>query len=243
MSDVGGRVVVVTGATGAAGRAAVLALKDAGATVVAVGRSPQRLSELAAAISGITVEVADVSDQDTVRNLAERIRRRHGSVDGLVQLVGGYRGGAGFAANTQADWRFLENGLIQTLRQMTLVLHDDLVASPAGRALIVSATAVESPSAGSANYAAAKAAAEAWMRALADSFRRLQSGRKDNPVAQKSAATVLLVKALVDDAMRAAAPDRAFPGFTDVDDLAASIVGLWSRSAAAINGARIPLSG
>ena len=243
MSDVGGRVVVVTGATGAAGRAAVRALKDAGATVVAVGRSPQRLSELAAAISGITVEVADVSDQDTVRNLAERIRRRHGSVDGLVQLVGGYRGGAGFAANTQADWRFLENGLIQTLRQMTLVLHDDLVASPAGRALIVSATAVESPSAGSANYAAAKAAAEAWMRALADSFRRLQSGRKDNPVAQKSAATVLLVKALVDDAMRAAAPDRAFPGFTDVDDLAASIVGLWSRSAAAINGARIPLTG
>jgi 3-oxoacyl-[acyl-carrier protein] reductase len=111
MSDVGGRVVVVTGATGAAGRAAVRALKDAGATVVAVGRSPQRLSELAAAISGITVEVADVSDQDTVRNLAERIRRRHGSVDGLVHLVGGYRGGAGFAANTQADWRFLENGL------------------------------------------------------------------------------------------------------------------------------------
>jgi 3-oxoacyl-[acyl-carrier protein] reductase len=243
MSDVGGRVVVVTGATGSAGRAAVRALKDAGATVVAVGRSPQRLSELTAAISGITVEVADVSDQDEVRNLAERIHRRHGSVDGLVHLVGGHRGGAGFAANTQADWRFLENGLIQTLRQMTLVLHDDLVASPTGRALIVSATAVESPSAGSANYAAAKAAAEAWMRALADSFRRLQSGRKDNPVNQTSAATILLVKALVDDAMRAAVPDRAFPGFTDVDDLAARIVGLWSLSAAEINGARISLTG
>ncbi len=95
--------------------------------------------------------------------------------------MGGFRGGGTFAANTDADWRFLDNGLIQTLRHVTLAFHDDLVASQAGRAVIVSGTAVDTPAAGSANYAAAKAAAEAWMRALADSFRRSQSGRKDTP--------------------------------------------------------------
>ena len=42
-------------------------------------------------------------------------------------------------------------------------------------------------------------------------------------------------------AMRAESPERKFPGFTDVDDLAARIVGLWSAPADEINGARIPL--
>ena len=47
----------------------------------------------------------------------------------------------------------------------------------------------------------------------------------------------------VDDRMRAASPERKFPGFTPVDDLAASIVGLWSTDAAELNGARIGLDG
>ena len=241
MSGVGGRLVVVTGAAGTAGRPATIALAGAGARVVAVGQSPERLSELVAQIPGLTVEIADLGDPSSVLQLARRIHAGHGPVDGIVHLVGGFRGGATFGANTSADWRFLDNGLIQTLRHVTLAFHDDLVASPAGRAVIVSGTAVDAPSAGSAKYAAAKAAAEAWMRALADSFRRFQSGRKDNPLPQTSAAVILVVKALVDDAMREAAPERKFPGFTDVQELAGRIVALWSADAAELNGARIPL--
>lgn len=242
MSGVGGRLVVVTGAAGTAGRPATTALADAGARVVAVGQSPGRLSELAAQIPGLAVEVADLGDPGSVLQLARRIHAGHGSVDGIVHLVGGFRGGATFGANTDADWRFLDNSLIQTLRHVTLAFHDDLVASDAGRAIIVSGTAVDAPSAGSANYAAAKAAAEAWMRALADSLRRSQAGRKDDPLPQTSAAVILVVKALVDVAMREAAPERKFPGFTDVQELATHIVALWSADAAELNGARMPLT-
>ena len=70
------------------------------------------------------------------------------------------------------------------------------------------------------------------MLALADSFRS---------TAQNSAATILVIKALVDDRMRAESPERTFPGFTDVKDLAARIVGLWSSDASALNGVRIAL--
>ena len=241
MTGPAGRVVLVTGAAGSAGTAATRALHAAGATVIAIGHSPDRLSELAGIVPGITVELADLRDQQAVDELATKVRERHGAIDGLVHLVGGYRGGADFAANTDEDWRFLSAGLIDTLRYITLAVHDDLVRSTAGRAVIVSASAASSPTAGSANYAAAKAAAEAWMLALADSFRRTQSGRKENPLPQTSAATILVIKALVDDRMRAQSPERKFPGFTDVGDVASRIVGLWSTGATELNGTRVAL--
>jgi len=227
-----GRVVVVAGAAGSAGAATTRALRSAGATVIAVGHSPERLTALAASIPGINTEVADLSDPAAAAQLAARVRERHGRVDGLAHLIGGYRGGDGFTSNSEADWRFLASSLIDTLRHVTLAFHDDLVRSTGGRAVIVSARAAESPTAGSANYATAKAAAEAWMLALADSFRATAPG---------SAATILVVKALVDERMRAQTPHRKFPGFTDVDDLAARIVGLWSMDVRACNGARIAL--
>jgi len=241
MSPPQGSLVLVTGAAGPAGSAACRALIAAGARVVAVGHSPARLSALAAAIPGISVEVTDLSDASSVIDLAVWVHENHGAVDGLVHLVGGYRGGATFGANTDEDWRFLSSGLIDTLRHVTLAFHDDLLASTVGRAVIVSAKGAQAPSAGSANYSAAKAAAEAWMLALADSLRRGKSGRSENPVEQTSAATIFVIKALVDAKMRAETPDRKFPGFTDVDELATRIVGLWSSGAAEINGARIPL--
>ncbi|MEI2713168.1 MAG: hypothetical protein V9G04_07680 [Nocardioides sp.] len=43
--------------------------------------------------------------------------------------------------------------------------------------------------------------------------------------------------------MRAADPDKQFPGFTDVRDLAQEFVRLLDADAALINGARLDLTG
>ena len=236
-----GLVVVVTGATGAAGRAAVRALARAGAEVVAVGREEHRLSTLFAGLPGVHCQVSELSDATHCAALAERVRRRHGRIDGLVHLVGGWRGSARFTANSDDDWAFLSHTLVDSLRHITMALHDDLAASSDGRAVIVSATAADAPTPGGASYAAAKAAGEAWMLALAESFRRAQSGAKTDPVPQRSAATVLVIKALVDQGMRDAAPDKPFSGFTEVNDLADRIVDLFTEEASEINGTRLLL--
>jgi NADP-dependent 3-hydroxy acid dehydrogenase YdfG len=233
---VNGLVVVVTGAAGPAGVAACTALRAAGATVVAVGHSPERLAALAETLPGLLVESVDLSDAEAVAALAARVRERQGRVDGLIHLVGGWRGGDTFTSNSEADWQFLSTGLIDTLRHVTLTFHDDLITAPAGRVAIVSARAAARPSAGSANYAAAKAAAEAWMLALADSFRRAVAQPDGGP-----AAVIFVIKALVTEQMRAESPERKFPGFTDVADLADRIVELWAADAPDLNGARITL--
>jgi len=230
-------VVVVTGATGPAGLAITSALASAGATVIAVGHSPERLAALAERLPTTIVEAVDLTDPHAVGSLAARVRDRFHRVDGLIHLVGGYRGGDSFTANSEADWAFLSSSLIDTLRHTTLALHDDLIRSPAGRVAIVSARTAATPVAGSANYAAAKAAAEAWMLALADSFR--QNGGQDSSAGP--AAVIFVIKALVTEQMRQDSPHRRFPGFTDVTDLADRIVALWSGESTGLNGARIRL--
>src|SRR4051794_30320435 len=164
-------VVLVTGATGSAGRTVCRALVDTGATVVGVGHDAGRLAVLRSVVPGVQTRDVDLADAAAVHQLASGIRDAHGRIDGLIHLVGGWRGGTTFDANTDGDWQFLSAGLIDTLRHLTLTLHRDLAGSPVGRAAIVSSTGLLAPTAGNANYLAAKAAAEAWMLALADSFR------------------------------------------------------------------------
>jgi 3-oxoacyl-[acyl-carrier protein] reductase len=240
-----GLVVLVTGATGAAGRAAVRALAVAGADVIAVGREQRRLAALFESVDGVFPEVADLADRQQCDELADRVRARHHRIDGLVHLVGGWRGAPRFTANSDEDWLFLSRTLIDSLRHITLAVHDDLAASADGRAVIVSATAVDRPTPGGANYVAAKSATEGWMGALADSFLRTAKAAAAAPHPHAgighAAATVLVIKALVDDAMRDANPEKTFDGFTDVDFLAARIVALFTDDAAEINGARITL--
>lgn len=235
--SVAGAVVLVTGATGPAGRAACAALVAAGATVVAVGRDEEKL----AALAGVHPEVADPGDASASLELAARVRERFGRIDGLVHLVGGWRGGPRFTSNTDQDWDIMSESSVNTLRHMSIAVHDDLVGSDRGRAVIISSTAVDSPTPGAASYAAAKAAAETWQRAFAESLRRNQSGRKTDPRPQTSAAVILVIMALVDNTMREADPGNDFAGFTETTELAARIVGLWHTDAAELNGARISL--
>jgi NADP-dependent 3-hydroxy acid dehydrogenase YdfG len=238
--------VVVTGGSGPSGIAAARALRHAGHTVFTVGSDGPRIEAAAAeAGSGVIPLVCDLADLAAVRSLHTTVQARlgqtGGSVDGVIHLVGGWRGAKGITDQSDEDWQFLERGAITTVRNVTRVFYDDLAASDAGRFAMVSSTAAGRPTAGGASYAAAKAAAEAWTLAVGDGFHRGQSGRKENPVEQHSAAVIFVVKALVDAAMRAKSPDRSFPGFTDVEDLAAAAVGLFTSPAAELNGRRLPL--
>jgi NADP-dependent 3-hydroxy acid dehydrogenase YdfG len=223
----------------------VQALIATGATVVGAGRQRERLDAIAetlgAGASRYTGQVVDVLDSDAVTAWAGAVAASHPSgsprVDGVVHLVGGYRGGSRLRDTTLADAGFLLDQLVRTLQNVSYAFHDHLLASPRSELVIVSATAAEKPTAGSAAYATAKAAAETWMVALADSFRLEQAD-----VVATAAATTLVVKALVDDAMRAASPDKDFAGFTDAHDLAAATVALWDGDAASANGARLVLT-
>jgi NAD(P)-dependent dehydrogenase (short-subunit alcohol dehydrogenase family) len=221
----------------------VLRLAAAGATVVASDANAERLAEVVEAArsahggSTVSGETVDLLDLAATRDWAARTEKDSGRIDGLVHLVGGWRGSPSFAETDPADWELLEKLLIRTVQHTSLAFHDGLLRSGRGRYLLVSAAGATTPTAGNAAYAAAKAAAEAWTLALGDSFRK-EGGDGETP----AAAVILVIKALVHDAMRAERPNAKFAGFTDAKDLAEAIAGVWDRPATEVNGTRLWLT-
>ncbi|WP_330456203.1 SDR family oxidoreductase [Streptomyces sp. NBC_00820] len=241
-----GAVIAVAGAGGPAGRATLTRLAEAGAIVVGADNDATRLAEAVDAAryanGGATVvgETVDLLDLDSTRAWADRIEKEFGRVDGLVHLVGGWRGSASFGESDLADWDLLEKLLIRTVQHTSLAFYDALQRGGNGRYLLISAAGASKPTAGNAAYSAAKAAAEAWTLAMADGFRKAgTAGEGDGP---RAAAAILVVKALVHDAMRAERPNAKFAGFTDVKDLAEAVVGVWDEPAAEVNGNRLWLT-
>lgn len=110
-----GSVIAVAGAGGPAGQAVLLRLAEEGATVVASDSDPERLAGAVdaarfahggATVTGDTVDLLDVS---ATREWADETEKEFGQVDGLIHLVGGWRGSRSFAQTDLADWDALHD--------------------------------------------------------------------------------------------------------------------------------------
>jgi len=219
-------VIVVLGA-GMGGRGVAHALAGQ-AQLVIVDRSAELAADLAAAVGG-EAAVVDLLDVDAVSTFAGELVQRFGAVDGVVHLVGGWQGSSTVDRQALEAWAAISPGVFGTLQVATVAFRDALVAS-GGALVMVSSTAARRPTAGNVAYATAKAAGETWMAGLGHSFRDTQAR-----------SVVVAVKALVDQAMRDAAPEKNFPGYTDVADLGAAVAGILMGERGA-NGAYVDLT-
>ena len=87
-----GKVALITGATSGIGRRQALALAQAGAAVVLVGRREARLRETVAEIESVGARAAslsvDLADRGRLPELAERAMLPFGSIDVLINAAG-----------------------------------------------------------------------------------------------------------------------------------------------------------
>jgi 3-oxoacyl-[acyl-carrier protein] reductase len=89
-----GQVALVTGAAQGIGQAIILALKEAGAGVIACDIDTARL-EAFASTSGVEAVPLDIADRAACHAAIEVITARHGRLDILVNAAGGVRGQVG----------------------------------------------------------------------------------------------------------------------------------------------------
>ena len=173
----------------------------------------------------------DLLDEGEAEAWCAALVERFGRVDGLIHLVGGWRGGEPLQTAPLADWDLLHDLLIRTVQHTSRAFHEALVASGRGRFVLVSAKQAQNPTNENASYAAAKAAAEAWTLALADGF-----------AGSGATANIIVVDAILTRQMREESPGKEFPTFTPTEHIAEAIAFLCSDGAAEMNGQRLPLT-
>ena len=92
------KVIVITGATGVLGKHFSLAVAEAGAKVVVMGRNKERADAAVEQIKDVGGEaiavLADAMDEDQVLLAKEQILQHFGTIDGLVNAAGGNIPGA-----------------------------------------------------------------------------------------------------------------------------------------------------
>ena len=86
--DMTGRVALITGASSGLGVGFALALRAAGATVIAMARRVDRLEQLAAEHPGLVPVACDVADEAAVEQVVKTLVAEHGAIDVLVNNAG-----------------------------------------------------------------------------------------------------------------------------------------------------------
>jgi NAD(P)-dependent dehydrogenase (short-subunit alcohol dehydrogenase family) len=234
MAELEARVIAIAGAGGGLGPIVAKRLADAGASLALADRSQEIADGVAQDIGlpedRVDPQAVDLLDESQAKDWATATEKKFGRVDGLLHLVGGYRGGDPIDSFDLTDYDFLHGLLVRTLQLTTRAFHSALTNSKHGRFVLVSAAAAQMPENTNAAYASAKAAAEAWTLALADSF-----------AGTNATANIIVVNAIETPGMRDESPGTQNPSFTPAEDLADTIAFICSDSARRMNGQRLAL--
>jgi NAD(P)-dependent dehydrogenase (short-subunit alcohol dehydrogenase family) len=224
-----GRVVLVTGGTGALGTAVTLATLEAGATAVVTYRDARDLDALAGRVAAGARDhlhgvQADVTDGPSVGRLVEQVTGRHRRLDALVNAVGGFAPGD-LQATDERTWDAM---LTLNLRSVYLCCRAALptmLATGYGRIVNVASRSVVPPAGGFLAYTVAKTGVIALTQALAHETR----GRGVT-------VNAVLPSTMDTEANRRAMPSADRRGWVTPESVARAILFLAADDADAVTG-------
>jgi NAD(P)-dependent dehydrogenase (short-subunit alcohol dehydrogenase family) len=227
-------VFVVTGATGALGRAVVQALLAAGGRVAAPWRDGPGFEDLvraARAGDALWGAQADASDPEALRRLCDDAASALGRIDGLAAVAGGYAGSGKLETAPLQEWDAMLGANLATAYAACRGVLPHLVGR-GGSVVTVGSKTAETGGSGAAGYAVSKAAVHALTRVLA--LENRGRGVRFNCVLPGTIDT---------PANRRAMPEADFSLWTSPDAIARVIVFLLSPESAPLSGALLPVDG
>jgi len=175
MSDLKGKVALVTGGTGGIGAAICLKLAESGARVATNYRNEEKAKAWQAkakkAGHDIAIYQADVSDFDACQILTEQVGKDLGPIDILVNNAGITKDGM-FKKMSKEKWDAVMSINLDGLFNMTKPLIEGMTDRGWGRIINISSINGQKGQLGQTNYAASKAGMHGFTMALAQEVAR-----------------------------------------------------------------------
>jgi len=175
MSNLKGKVALVTGGTGGIGAAICLKLAKSGAKVATNYRNEEKAkawqAEAKKAGHDIAIYQADVSDFDACQALADQIEKDLGPIDILVNNAGITKDGM-FKKMSKEKWDMVMNINLDGLFNITKPLVEGMTDRGWGRIINISSINGQKGQLGQTNYAASKAGMHGFTMALAQEVAR-----------------------------------------------------------------------
>jgi NAD(P)-dependent dehydrogenase (short-subunit alcohol dehydrogenase family) len=244
MSLAGKHALVTGGGTGI-GAAIAVALADAGAEVTICGRRKEPLEAIAKSRKTIHAEIADVTDQKSIRGLYSK-----GHFDVVVANAGGAQSAP--AEKISADlWTNMLNVNLSGAFFSVQPALSGMRERHWGRIIFIASTAGLKPYAYVAPYVAAKHGVVGLMRALAletakDSItvNAVCPGYTETPLFEKAVGRIVATTKRGEDAARALlAANNPQGRITQPQEVADAVLWLCAEGSAGITGQSISVSG
>lgn len=222
-----GKVIVVTGASGALGKVVADAALARGAKVAGVDHAA---SQIPATANRIELGGVDLTDAEHARKAIETAVAHFGRLDALINIAGG------FAFETVAEgdpktWQRMYALNVLTALNASRAAIPHLATSRSARIVNVGAIGALQAGTGMGAYAASKAGVHRLTEALAAEWKG------------KITVNAVLPSIIDTAANRASMPKADFAQWVTPQELADVILFLASDAASAVTGALIPVSG
>ncbi len=207
-----GKVVLITGASSGIGKATAVKVADAGATVLLVARSIEKLEETKLEIEqggGVAhIHRCDMSDIEDVERMAEEVLAYHGQVDILVNNAGrSIRRSIGLSYDRFHDFeRTIQLNYLGAVR-LILALLPSMRARKSGHVINVSSIGTQTNPPRFSAYVASKAALDAFSRVIASEV--IDDGVHLTTIHMPLVRTPMIAPTRMYDMFPAASPEEA----------------------------------
>jgi NAD(P)-dependent dehydrogenase (short-subunit alcohol dehydrogenase family) len=222
-----GKVVIVTGASGALGKVVAEVARARGARVAGVDHAA---TAIAATEKRIDIGGVDLTDATQAKKAIDTVASHFGAIHALINIAGGFA----FEAVAEGDprtWQRMYALNVLTALNASQSALPHLDASGTGRIVNVGALGALQAGAGMGAYAASKAGVHRLTEALAAEWK----GR--------ITVNAVLPSTIDTAANRASMPKADFTKWVTAEELANVILFLASDAASAVTGALLPVSG